>query len=55
MNKTAASITQFAMCILHHAYSRTTASFQLYEHNKNFIACLTSWHNSIFGSKLRTD
>jgi len=31
MNKTAASTTQFAKCILHHAYLRTTASFQLHE------------------------
>jgi len=33
-----------AMCILLHAYSRTTASSQLY----------ASWHNRIFGYKLRT-
>jgi len=36
-------------------YSRSTASFQLREHNQKLhIAYLTSWHNSIFGSKLRT-
>jgi len=56
VNKTAAIAAQFAKCILLHAYSRTTASFQLRENKQNFIiAYLTSWHNSIFGYKLRTD
>jgi len=54
MSKTAASAAQLAKCILFHAYSRTTASSQLRE-NKRFIAYLTSWHNSFFGYKLRTD
>jgi len=49
MNKTAASAAQFAKRILLHAYSCTTASSQLRENKKNFIAYLTSWHNSIFG------
>jgi len=53
VNKTAASVAQLAKCILLHAYARTTASFQL--RNKNFTTCLTSWRNSIFGYKLRTD
>jgi len=39
VNNTAASAAQFAKYILLHAYSRTTASFQLRE----------------FGYKLRTD
>jgi len=51
MNKTAASAAQLAECILLHAYSRTTASFQLCENKQNFIAYLTSWHNIIFGYK----
>jgi len=55
MNKTAASAAQLAKCILLHAYSRKIASFQLRENNKNFKAYLTSWHNSIFVYKLRTD
>jgi len=39
-----------------HAFSRTTVSFQLCEHKqKLYIAYLTSWHNSIFGYKLRTN
>jgi len=55
MNKTAASAAQFAKCILLHAYSRTTAAPSCARTNKYFIAYLTSWHNSIFGYKLRTD
>jgi len=35
-------------------YNLTTASFQLRENKQNFTAYLTSWHNSIFGYKLRT-
>jgi len=57
VNKTAASATQLAKCILHHAYSPTTASFQLREteNKQKFMQLLTSWHNSIFGYKTRTD
>jgi len=56
MNKTAASATQLAKCILLHAYSRTTLlSPSCARTNKKFIAYLTSWHNSIFGYELRTD
>jgi len=55
MNKTAASVAQLTKCILLHAYSRTTFSSQLRENKKNFIAYLTSWHNSNLGYKLRTD
>jgi len=47
VNKTAASTAHLAKRILLHAYSRTTATFQLREKNKNFIANLTSWHNRI--------
>jgi len=38
VNKTAASATQLAKCILLHAYSRITASFQLRENKQK-----TSW------------
>jgi len=55
VNKTAASATQISKCILLHAYSRTTASSQQREINKNFIAYLRNWHNSISDYKLRTD
>jgi len=56
MNKTEASVAQLAKCILFHASARTTASSQLREKKQKLhIAYLTSWHNSIFGSKLRTD
>jgi len=34
VNKTAASAAQSAECILLHAYSRTTASFQLRENKQ---------------------
>jgi len=54
MNQAVASAAQLAKCILLHAFSRTTASFQLRENKKNFITYFTSWHNSIFGYKLRT-
>jgi len=53
----AASATQFAKCILLHAYSHTTAIAQLRKNKKNkqnLIAYLLSWHKSIFGKKLRT-
>jgi len=55
VNKTAASAAQLANCILFHAYSHTTATPSCASTNTNFIiAYLTSWHNSIFGYKLRT-
>jgi len=38
-----------------HAYLRTTASSQLREHKQKLHSFLTSWHNSIFGYKLRID
>jgi len=39
-----------------HAYSRTTASFQLRENKQKLCtASLTSWHNRVFGYKLETD
>jgi len=54
VNKTIASATQFAKCIFLHAYSLTTASSQLHEKKQKLqIAYLTSWHNIIFGYKLR--
>jgi len=52
VNKTAASATQLAKCILLHAYSSTTASFQLRENKQKLNSWITSWHNSIFGYKL---
>jgi len=53
VNKTAASITaQVAKCILLHAYSRTTASSQLFENKQILNSWFNSWHNSIFGYKL---
>jgi len=54
VNKTAARAAQFAKRILLHAYSRTTASFQLREQTKASYSFLINWHNSIFGNKLRT-
>jgi len=56
VDKPAASAAQSEKCILLHAYSRTTASSQLRETTKTTsYSFLTSWHNSNFGSKLRTD
>jgi len=49
VNKTAASDTRSAKCILLHAYSRITASSQLREHKQKLhtaTAYLTSWQNS---------
>jgi len=47
---------QLIKCILLYAYSHTTASSQLRENKQKLhIAYFTSWHNSIFGYKLRTD
>jgi len=37
VKKTAVSAAQSAKCILLHAYSRTTTSFQLSENKQNFI------------------
>jgi len=52
VDKIAASAAQLAKYILLHAYSR----FQLRENiQKLHTTLLTNWHNSIFGSKLRTD
>jgi len=58
VNKTAVSAAESAKCILLHAYLRTTASYQLRENKQilYLVADLTdSWHNSIFGYKLRTN
>jgi len=52
VNKTAASVAQIAKLILLHAYSQLLAP-SCERTNRNFIAYLTSWHNSIFGYKLR--
>jgi len=54
VNKTAASTTQFAKCILLHVCSCSAAAPSCTSINKNFIAYLTSWNNSTFGYKLRT-
>jgi len=52
VNKTVASASQSAKCILLHAYSRTIASSQLSrEQTKASYLILTSWHNSTFGDK----
>jgi len=52
VNIIAASTAQFAKCILLHVQLR---SFQLRENKQKLhIAYLTTWHNSIFGYKLRT-
>jgi len=56
VNKTAASAAQLAKCILLHTYSSATAASMLRHHKQKLHgAYLTSWHNSIFGYKLRTD
>jgi len=57
VNKIAVNATQFAKCILLHAYSRTTSTSQaqLHENKQNSITYLSSWHKGIFGYKLRTD
>jgi len=54
VNKTAASVAQLSKCILLHTYSRTTASSQLSENKQILNSLFNSWHNSIFGYKLRT-
>jgi len=48
VNKTAASAAQLQNCILLHAYSRTSVAAP------SCASTNTSWHNSIFGYKLRT-
>jgi len=57
LKKSAVSATQLAKCILLHPYSHTMQlpESQLHEHKQNLHAAnLTSWHNSIFGYKLKT-
>jgi len=55
VNKTAASAAQLAKCILLHVVIHVQLLAPSCERtNKNFIAYLTSWHNSIFDYKLRT-
>jgi len=51
VNKTVESAAPLAKCILLHAHSCTTARAQT---KTSYLAYLTSWHNSIFGYKLRT-
>jgi len=53
MNKTAASAAQLAKYIF--TSCLFTYNCKCVRTNKNFIAYLTSWHNSIFGYKSRTD
>jgi len=55
MNKTTASAAQLAKCISLHTYSRTTAAPSCLSTKNLHIAYLTSWHNIIYGYKLRTD
>jgi len=58
VNNTAASAAKLAKCILLRACSHIIASSQLCENKQNLhklITYLTSWHNSIFGEKLRID
>jgi len=55
VNKTAASAAQFPNGILLHTYSCTAAARSCASTNKTSLAYLTSWHNSVFGFKLRTD
>jgi len=56
VNKTAASAKLLAKCILLHAYSHRLQLLapSCATTDKNFIAYLKSWQNSIFGYKLRT-
>jgi len=49
VNKTTASAAQLAKCILLHAYSHTTTSFQLRENKQKLNSWFNSWHDSIFG------
>jgi len=56
MNKTTASAAQLAKCILLHAYIHVhLIAPGCARTSKNFLDYLTSWHNSIFGYKLRRD
>jgi len=57
VNKTAASAAPLAKCILLHASAHTNNCSSQLRKNKQklYIAYLTSWNNSIFGCKLRTD
>jgi len=55
MNKTAASFARLAKCILLHAYSRTTASFQLRENKQKLCSLFNKLAQQYFGYKLRTD
>jgi len=52
VNRAAASAAKLAKCILLHAYSRTTASFQLRENKQILNSWFNSWHSSIYGYKL---
>jgi len=55
VNKTATVPHNSLSAFCFHAYSCTTAAPSCTSTNKNFIAYLTSRHNSIFVYKLRTD
>jgi len=56
VNKTAADASPLAKCILLHASARTNVAPSCTRtKQKLHIAYLTSWNNSIFGYKLRTD
>jgi len=48
VNKTAASAAQLAKCILLHAYSHTTTSFQMRDNTQKDNSLLNKWHKSIF-------
>jgi len=55
VNKTAASVAQSAKCIcftLIHVQLLVSSCMRT---NKASYSFLTSWHNNIFGYKLRTD
>jgi len=56
VNKTAATAALLAKCILLHAFIHVQLQLQVREHKQELhIVYLTSWHNSIFSYKLRTD
>jgi len=55
VNKTVASTAQLAKCILLQLIHVQLRAFSCARTNKNFTANLTSWHNIIFGYKLRTN
>jgi len=48
VNKTTASATQFAKCILLHACSRTTAAPNCARANKNFILLISRAGRKVF-------